>query len=384
MNLRNKNFDIIVIGAGSVGVPIALYLAREKYKILVIDSLPSPGQGQNKKAIGGIRATHSDKAKISIGLEAIEIFSTWEEKYGDEIEWQTNGYSFPAYTEEHEKMLKDLLKIQKSFGLNIDWISAKEYLKSVPGINRTGLRGSTYSPNDGSASPYLALNAFYFKGLEYGAEYKFNEKVIDIRKEKNFIVKTNKGIYESKIVINASGNNAKDVGKMLGLKIPVQPDSHEGGITEGVKSFFKPMVVDLRPGPGSKNYYFYQKADGQVVFCITPEPPVQGTDSRATSVFLPQVSKRMLDLYPKLANLKVRRTWRGQYPATPDGFPILGETKITGFYLAVGMCGQGFMLGPGVGKLLARQISGKMRENDQENLESLSLYRDFGKEEKFK
>jgi sarcosine oxidase subunit beta len=43
------------------------------------------------------------------------------------------------------------------------------------------------------------------------------------------------------------------------------------------------MVVDLRPGPGSKNYYFYQNVHGQVVFCITPDPPILGTDTRETS-----------------------------------------------------------------------------------------------------
>ena len=68
-----KTFDVIVIGAGSVGVPAALALAQQNIKVLVIDSLASPGQGQNKKAIGGIRATHSDKVKITTSLRIIEI-----------------------------------------------------------------------------------------------------------------------------------------------------------------------------------------------------------------------------------------------------------------------------------------------------------------------
>ncbi|HHE40219.1 MAG TPA: FAD-binding oxidoreductase [Candidatus Cloacimonetes bacterium] len=382
----DKNFDIIVIGAGSVGVPIALYLAEKKFSVLVIESLASPGQGQNKKAIGGIRATHSDKAKIHISLESIDIFSTWKEMYGDDIEWRSNGYSFPAYTDAHEQLLKDLLKIQKRYGLNIDWISAKEFLERAPGVNPDGLRGSTFSPEDGSASPYLALNYFYFKSMEYGASYVFKEEVSDIIKEgSGYTVKTrtNKS-YSAKYIVNAAGNNARQIGEMVGLDIPVVPDSHEGGITDAVQHFFDPMIVDLRPAENSKNYYFYQRPDGQVIFCITPEPPIVGTDSRATSVFLPQVTKRMLELFPCLKNLKVRRTWRGQYPATPDGFPILGETDIDGFYLAVGMCGQGFMLGPGIGKLFARLFSNSLSDDDKDNLKSLSLYRNFGAEEKFK
>ncbi|MCK4339809.1 MAG: FAD-binding oxidoreductase [Candidatus Cloacimonetes bacterium] len=381
-----KSYDVIIIGAGSVGVPITLFLAKEMFKVLVIEKQPSPGQGQNKKAIGGIRATHSDKAKIQISLESIDIFSTWKEKYGDDIEWQSNGYSFPAYTDEHERMLKDLLKIQKSFGLNIDWISPEEYLKLVPGICKENLRGSTFSPEDGSASPLLALNAFYFKSKEFEAEYHFNEEVIGIKKTNGRIngITTNRGEYDCKILIDASGNNAKKIGEMVGLNIPVLPDSHEGGITEPVQTFFKPMVVDLRPGLDSKNYYFYQNTEGQVVFCITPEPPIEGSDNRSTSVYLPQVSKRMIELFPKLKNIKVRRTWRGQYPATPDGFPIIGKTEVEGFILAVGMCGQGYMLGPGIGKLIARLLTNNLSKDIEENLNSLSLYRQFGGEEKFK
>jgi sarcosine oxidase subunit beta len=381
-----KNYDVIIIGAGSVGVPIALFLAEEKFSVLVLEKDISPGQGQNKKAIGGIRATHSDKAKIQISLESIDIFSTWKEQYGDDIEWQANGYSFPAYTKDDEKILKDLLKVQKGFGLNIDWISASEYQELVPGIVSKGLLGSTFSPEDGSASPLLALNAFYFRSKELGVDYHFNEIVSDILVKDGSVVgvKTTKSQYGCNFIINAAGNAARHIGEMVGLSIPVEPDSHEGGITEPVKRFYQPMVVDMRPGPGSKNYYFYQNVHGQTVFCITPEPPLKGTDSRSTSVFLPQVSRRMINLFPKLKNLKVRRTWRGQYPATPDGFPILGKTEIKGFVLAVGMCGQGFMLGPGVGKLITRLLADKLSQDDEENLHSLSLYRNFEEEEKFK
>jgi sarcosine oxidase subunit beta len=81
----------------------------------------SVGQGSNKTAIGGIRATHSDPAKIRLSLKSIEIFSTWKERYGDDQGWVQGGYSFVAYREREERILKDLLEIQKRYGLNIDW-----------------------------------------------------------------------------------------------------------------------------------------------------------------------------------------------------------------------------------------------------------------------
>lgn len=387
-----KSYDVIIIGAGSIGVPAALSLARKKVRVLVIDALASPGQGQNKKAIGGIRATHSDKGKITICRRSIEIFSTWKELFGDDIGWIQNGYSFPAYTDADEKKLKDLMTIQKTFDLNIQWLSPEEYEALVPGINMDGLRGSTYSPEDGSASPLLAVNAFYFKSLEYGAAYRFGEKVlaITLKGDGHVIVKTDKDEYSGAKLINAAGNYARDIGRLAGLDLPVVPDSHEGAITEPVERFFGPMIVDLRPSEDpdtqdSSNFYFYQNNEGQVIFCLTPRPLIRGTDSNATSIFLPQVAKRMVTLFPKLANIKVRRTWRGQYPMTPDGFPIVGATReYPCFINAAGMCGQGYMLGPGLGELLTRIVTCDLTKDDIEVLSHFSLYRDFSGAEQFK
>jgi sarcosine oxidase subunit beta len=388
----DKNFDVIIVGAGSVGVPAALALAREKIKVLVIDALASPGQGQNKRAIGGIRATHSDKGKIATCLRSIEIFSTWQQTHGDDIGWMQNGYSFPAYTDKDAKKLQELMKIQAGFNLEIDWLSPEEYQKIVPGINMENLVGSTYSPKDGSASPLLSVNAFYFKSLEYGARYRFKEKVtqISIKSDTEVKVTTNKGTYTAAKVINAAGNDARRIGQMVDLDLPVEPDSHEGAITEPVQRFFGPMIVDLRPArdpatQDSANYYFYQNNEGQVIFCLTPKHLIKGTASESTSTFLPQVAKRMVSLFPKLANLKVRRTWRGQYPMTPDGFPIVGATKkYPNFINAVGMCGQGYMLGPGLGEVLTRIVTGELTEEDLDVLKHFTLYRDFSGIEHFK
>jgi sarcosine oxidase subunit beta len=95
------------------------------------------------------------------------------------------------------------------------------------------------------------------------------------------------------------------------------------------------------------------------------------------------VSQRMVGVMPRLKNLRVRRTWRGLYPMTPDGFPIVGwAEKVEGYLLAVGMCGQGFMLGPGLGELLARLVQDDLEPEDHEVLEHLSPHRSFKEEEK--
>ena len=381
------HYDVIIAGAGSVGVPAAFSLAGAGVRTLVLDGRASPGQGSNKAAIGGVRATHSDPAKIRLNLRSLEILKSWKQVYGDEIEWNTGGYVFVAYREREEKILKELLVVQKQYGLNIDWLEREEMLGLLPDLNRDGLIGGTFSSEDGHCSTLLTLHAFYDHARRLGAEFRFNEPItaIDVEGGKVIGVRTPHAAYGADVVINAAGADADAVARLVGLTVPVRPDSHEAAITEPVARFLQPMIVDIRPVPGSSNYYFYQHYTGQIVFCVTPSPSIWGTDKRETSGFLPDVAKRMIDLMPRLANIRVRRTWRGLYPMTPDGSPLVGWSReVSGLLQAAGMCGQGFMLGPGLGELLARMVQRRLTDDDKETLAILSPYREFKGMEKLK
>lgn len=375
-----KAYDLIIIGAGSVGVPVALNARRAGLSTLVIDGRPSPGQGDAKTAIGGVRATHSDPAKIRVCLRSIKVFSEWKESEGVDVGWQKGGYLFPVFSEEHEWTLKGLLEVQKSHGLNIDWIGPEHIEKLVPGICRDGLRGGTFSPDDGNLSPLRCSSAFASAARREGAEFKFNETVtgIDVSGGKVTSVMTDKGRYACKHVLNAAGANATEVGRLVGIDLPVFPDSHEAGITEPVERLFDPLIVDIRSTPGSKNCYFYQNSENRIIFCLTPDPVYPGTNRDSTASFLPCISKKMIDLLPKLANIRVRRIWRGCYPQTPDGMPVVGSAKeIEGYHYAVGLCGQGFMLGPGLAEDVVSIIKDGKPVTDEKVFESFSLDRDF-------
>jgi sarcosine oxidase subunit beta len=387
MTVSSNHFDVIITGAGSIGTPAAYYLAEAGVKVLVLESVPSVGQGSNKRAIGGIRATHSDPAKIRLCLRSIEVFSNFKDQFGDDIEWDPCGYTFVAYSEREEKVLKDLLVIQKKFGLENDWYNASEFLQIVPDLNPEGLIGGTFSPKDGSASPLLVNHSYYTHAVDRGAKFRFSEPVTSFLLNNNRIQTVNTPIdsYSADVVINTAGAYAALVGQMAGINIPVKPDSHEAAITEPVTRFLGPMVVDIRPAAGSSNYYFYQHITGQIIFCITPSPNAWGDNINETSSFLPMVSRRMIEIMPRLTNIRVRRTWRGLYPMTPDGFPIIGwSTEIQNFLLGVGLCGQGFMLGPSCGELLTRIDLNKTTKDDQETLEILSPQRPFAGQELLK
>ncbi len=363
--MGRPQFDAIVIGAGSVGNPTAYFLARDGLQVLVLDELASSGQGQNKAAIGGVRATHSDPAKIRLGQMSLDVFAHWAESSGTDIGWKQGGYCFPAFDETVEGTLQKLLPIQKSFGLHIDWLGPEDIRRVVRGITPSGLRGGTYSPEDGQVNPLRAAESFTREAKRLHAEYHYREPVRSLVMEDHTVVgvRTDRGEYGAPVVINAAGARATAISRMAGLDLPVSPDSHEAGISAPVKSFLDPLVVDLRPGPEGKtvNFYFGQDADGQIIFCYTPKGLFPGENRTSTFEFMPIVAARLVSLIPRLRGLTIRRVWRGLYPMTPDGSPIVGKAPgVAGLLLGVGMCGQGFMLGPGVGlNLAALAVHGK-------------------------
>lgn len=363
-----------------MGLPAALAAQRAGLKTLVLDKRASSGQGDAKTAIGGIRATHSHPAKIQIGLRSIEVFANWKEAEGDDIGWNMGGYLFPVYTDAHEKALKTLLEEQRANGLDIEWVDAESVEKLVPGIRQADLRGGTYSPGDGNASPLRCNSAFHRAAVEAGVEFRFGETVMQTVVESDRVtgITTDRGSYSCANVLNAAGTEAAELGRHVWLDLPVIPDSHEAGITEPVARFFEPLIVDIRQTPGARNCYFYQNCEDRVVFCLTPDPLFPGTNRDCTSTFLPIVARKLADLFPRLANIRVRRIWRGCYPQTPDGNPIVGKAPgVEGYYLAVGMCGQGFMLGPGLADDIVGLITESGTVTDPGVFELLSLERDF-------
>ena len=240
--MKKTNYDIIIIGAGSVGLPTSLYLAKEKLKVLVLELYPSVGQGQNKCAIGGVRATHSDPAKIQTCLKSLEIFSGWKDEYGDDIDFERGGYTFPVYDESDAANLKILLETQKKYGLNIDWLDAPDLIEVLPGIQASGLLGGTLSPEDGHLSPIKAAAALYRQAKEYGVEFRCGERVMDIRHNSDTVsgLRTEKDTYTAPMIINAAGAQARGC-----------PAAGPGS-APGRATLRRPGHAGTRCGPGRK------------------------------------------------------------------------------------------------------------------------------------
>lgn len=194
-----SGYDLLIAGAGSVGLPLAYYCARRGMRVLVLDSGASWGRGQNRAAIGGIRATFSDPAKIRICAESLAIAAGFEAEHGLGIEWRRGGYLFVSYDEEREEAFRRLLSAQRAAGLDIDWIGPDRVRELAPGIEPEGLRGGTFSPGDGYASPLKAGAAYHRLAVEAGAEFRFGEEILGLELSGGRIarLRTDKGAYEA-------------------------------------------------------------------------------------------------------------------------------------------------------------------------------------------
>ena len=351
----NKTYDAIVIGGGIIGAATGYYLSKRRLKVLLLEKsfLTS---GSTGRCITGIRQQFSTPTTIQTAMESVRLFKSMKEEFDMDVEWKDSGYLFLAHSENLVDMFNKNISIQSQFGLNVEFITAEECKEIVPLLDIGGLIGGAYCPSDGQANPFLVVRG-YVEGIRRnGGRVQIESEVIgiDVDKGKVRSVTISSGeTFSAPIVLNATGPWAKDVGKLAGVDLDVEPDRHEALITEGIQYEGVPMLVDYRADGG----YFVQRNTGQFIGCFTPEKKVPGFITDATLEFLVEMSRRMCRLIPAIENIAVLRQWAGSYCMTPDGSPIVDQTEVEGLYCSVGMCGHGFMLGPALGNYMAQFIT---------------------------
>lgn len=373
----NKTYDAVVIGAGIVGMATAYYLKKQGLKLAVIDR-KYIGSGSTSRCIGGIRQQFSTPATIRLMKENVALFSQMAEEFGSSVDYYAGGYLFLAHTDEMLEIYKKNVALQRQEGVNVRMVSPGEIRDIVPGINTDGLLGGTFCPDDAQAYPFSVLKGYYSHIAAKGGDFYLWNPVVGIRKERHFIVTLSDGMQaEADKVVLSAGPWSASVATSLGLTLPLYPERHEAIITTRMNKFINPMIVDYR----KDGCYFQQMLTGQVIGCYTPDPVVPGIHHDASFEFLPRMGGRMKRLIPALSKASILRHWAGCYTMTPDGNPIVDQSETEGFYIASGMCGHGFMLGPGIGKHLAHFMSHGAWDAD---FSEFALNRSFQGKEKMK
>jgi len=287
--MNNNNYDIAIIGGGIIGMATAYYLSSKNIKLIVIER-ETIGSGSTSRCIGGIRQQFSTPSSIKIMKENLKLFSEMEEEFGFSVEFEQGGYLLLAHNEKLLEVFKNNVKIQQLEGVNVSLISAEEAKNIVPSLNVDGVIGAAYCPDDAQAYPFYILKG-YKEGIEKnGGKILTGKPVVNLQKKDNFLIELEDGTkIEADKVLLSAGPWTKEIGKIIGLDLPIFPERHEAMITSRMDKFFDPMIVDYR----SDGCYFQQLQTGQIIGCFTPIPNVPGIREDVSPDFLPLLMKQI-------------------------------------------------------------------------------------------
>jgi sarcosine oxidase subunit beta len=344
--------DVLIVGAGAFGLSSAWHMAqrRDGARILVIDEGEFAGGATGRNG-AGFRMQWGLELNIRLCQESIRFFETAAETldYPRGIEFRQDGYLVLAHSERAFDRLQEAVRTQHRFGVPSEMLDADGCCRMVPVLGRNRLVGGSFCAKDGSASPFLWLDALFRAARREGVEIRYRTRVEALEANgSGFRAHTQDGVIEAGKVLLCTDWAAPDLLAPLGIEMPVVPLPKEILVTTPAPPAVKPILVSLE-----HRIAVNQLGRGSVVFTVSRAR--EGRSIESTPDFLSFAAAKIIDLVPGLAHLPALRAWAGVSSVTPDMQPILGETDIEGLYIAVSSY-RGFMTSPAVGRIMAAMV----------------------------
>ncbi|EYF01292.1 NAD(P)/FAD-dependent oxidoreductase [Chondromyces apiculatus] len=349
--------EVVIIGAGIMGLAIAYNLARHHgiTDVVVLDESYLCGGASGRNG-GGVRAQFSSADNIQLMQESIRLCRDFAQEMKINIWFRQGGYLFLVRSEEGRRMLERSVAVQNEHGLGTRMLLPIEAQRVVPELSIEGVVAASFNPDDGVVFPWPFVWGYAHAAEKLGVEIATFTRVTGFRTQGARIdaVVTNRGEIRTHKVINAAGAWSPEIARMLGIELPNHPHRHEICSTEPLKLWLGPLVSDL-----SNGLYFSQSMRGEIVGGISNEDVPEGLDMGSSHRFLALYGRALTRTCPILGSVKVLRQWAGCYDLTPDANPIVGPVdEFEHFYQASGFMGHGFMMAPVMGRLLAEHVAG--------------------------
>lgn len=362
--------DAVIVGGGCMGCSVAWHLAqRGLTNVVLIEREPQLAAGSTGKNAGGVRHQFSHPANIDLSIESIAMMARFEEVVGTPIDFHQDGYLFLLSKAGNVVTFLKNVQLQKSRGVDVQWLSPKEAQALAPGLDVTGVKGATYCAADGVADPNGVTVGFAKGAQAKGVEIIRETEVTGIRLDGHRVaeVRTSRGAIATPMVVNAAGPWAKSIGRMLGVDVPVEPErrhifiasppgggSWDDAANAGRVPKSKLLVIDFE-----SSFYFHREGGG-LLFGMGDPDERPGFDITVRWDFLPKVIEVAMQRLPALADAAVSHAWAGLYEMTPDHNPIIGpSTDVDGFQTIAGFSGHGFQHAPAAGRILADLMTGR-------------------------
>ncbi len=253
-------------------------------------------------------------------------------------------------------------------GMDADCISMEEGKRLNPLINTDEYLGALFEPADGSVDPSGVTNAYAQSAIHHGAEVIRNNPVYDLtqRPDGSWDVHTEHGVINAEVVVNAGGLWARELGRMVGIELPLLPMEHQYVITEELREIIDhdgelAVTIDYEGG-----VYTRQEGNGLLVGTYEKAGRPWSVDTtpadfgmRLLTPDLERFADRIelaQQRMPALASAGIARVINGPFTFAPDGNPLIGPVPgIRNYWVACAVMA-GFCQAGGVGLCLAQWI----------------------------
>ena len=354
-----ERVDVVVVGAGAVGLAVARALAAAGVeRTVVLEKEPAVGQGSTARANGGVRAQFTTPINVAFSMYSIEEFERLQRDHGDLLSFHQVGYLFVTGTEEGEAGLRVAMDLQRSLRVDTEWLTLDEIGARAPLIRLDGLRGGTFHARDGFLDPHGAVQAFRAGCPPDRVDIRTGVEVTGLRPlAASIAVNTTAGDLEAGWVVDAAGPHAARVAAMLGVDIPVEPVRRNLAFVRipDEPPGLIPMCIDVDTGVLVRR----EVGGGYLIAYSNPDDP-PGWDTSLDPRFLEDLGRLIGNRFPALRDVPIdaRQCWAGLYPETPDHHAVVGPAEEQErLILSAGFGGHGLMHAPAAGRAVAELIT---------------------------
>ena len=236
--MRNQ-VRAVVIGGGVVGASVLYHLTKAGWKDVMLIERAELTAGSTWHAAGGMHTVNGDPNVAKLQQYTINLYKEIEEISGQSCGRHITGGLMLAGTPERVDWLKMTIARGRYLGMDLQELSVAEAKKLYPMLEESCFLGAVYDPIEGHVDPYGVTHAYAKSAQIGGAEIVRNNRVLDTkqRADGTWDVVTEQGTVHAEHVVNAGGLWAREVGRMVGLELPILAMEHQYLITEDLPEF---------------------------------------------------------------------------------------------------------------------------------------------------
>ena len=358
--------DVVVIGGGIVGCSIAYHLTKEGISNVVVLERKQLTSGTTWHAAGLVGQLRATRNLTELAKYTATLFEGLEKETGQATGFKQNGSISVALTDGRLEELLRGASMAKSFGLDVQVISTGEIRERLPHYNMENVTGGVFLPKDGQVNPIDVTQALAAGARTRGAKVFENTKVtrILVRNGSAYGVETADGTILADKVVVASGMWSRELGRSVGVNIPLHACEHFYIVSEPIADLPRNMPVVRVPDECT-----YYKEDAGKLMVGAFEPKAKpwgggGIDEEHAFVTLPEdmdhfepILSQAINRVPLLETAGIQLFFNGPESFTPDVRYYLGEApEVKNVYVATGFNSIGIQSSGGAGLVLAKWI----------------------------